>query len=102
MRLASDPTTIYALGENFDGNLRRRDLPPPPPPPPPPRPTTPTAITAYRPARYAAPAVKLLMRLSNRAQTDYLYFVSRGNGRHQFSRSLKEHNRAVRKYQLKQ
>ncbi len=95
MRLASDPTTIYALGENFDGNLRRRDL------------RHPSPYNTYRhhglpPGPICSPGNEALKAALKPAQTDYLYFVSRGNGQHQFSRTLKEHNQAVRKYQLKQ
>ncbi len=94
MRLASDPTTIYALGENFDGNLRRRDL------------QNPSPYNTYRhrglpPGPICSPGSKAITAAINPDQTDYLYFVSRNNGRHQFSRTLKEHNQAVRKYQLK-
>ncbi len=95
MRLASDPTTIYALGENFDGNLRRRDL------------RHPSPYNTYRhrglpPGPICSPGSEAIKAAINPAQTDYLYFVSRNNGQHQFSRTLKEHNRAVRKYQLGQ
>ena len=94
IRLASDPTTIYALGEDFDGNLRRKDL------------RHPSPYNTYRhrglpPGPICSPGNEALKAALNPASTDYLYFVSRGNGQHQFSRTLKEHNRAVRKYQLK-
>ncbi len=94
MRLASDPTTIYALGKNFDGNLRRRDL------------HHPSPYNTYRhhglpPGPICSPGHKAIRAAINPDQTDYLYFVSRNNGQHQFSRTLKEHNQAVRKYQLK-
>ncbi len=94
MRLASDPTTIYALGEKFDGNLRRRDL------------RHPSPYNTYRhrglpPGPICSPGNAAIKAALNPAATDYLYFVSRNNGQHQFSRTLKEHNQAVRKYQLK-
>ncbi len=94
MRLASDPTTIYALGENFDGNLKRCDL------------RHPSPYNTYRhrglpPGPICSPGNEAIKAALAPARTDYLYFVSRGNGQHQFSRTLKEHNRAVRKYQLK-
>ena len=94
MRLASDPTTIYALGENFDGNLRRRDL------------RNPSPYNTYRhrglpPGPICSPGDVAIRAAINPEQTDFLYFVSRNNGQHKFSRTLKEHNRAVRKYQLK-
>ncbi|NPA24921.1 MAG: endolytic transglycosylase MltG [Deltaproteobacteria bacterium] len=95
MRLASDPTTIYALGDDFDGNLRRRDL------------KNPSPYNTYQhkglpPGPICNPGASAIRAVLNPARTDYLYFVSRNNGRHQFSRTFKEHNRAVRKYQLKQ
>ncbi|MCK5540759.1 MAG: endolytic transglycosylase MltG, partial [Deltaproteobacteria bacterium] len=95
MRLASDPTTIYALGENFDGNLRRRDL------------RNPSPYNTYRhrglpPGPICSPGNQAIMAVINPEPTDFLYFVSRNNGHHQFSRTYKEHNQAVRKYQLKQ
>ncbi|MBN2809534.1 MAG: endolytic transglycosylase MltG [Deltaproteobacteria bacterium] len=94
MRLASDPTTIYALGENFDGNLRRRDL------------NHPSPYNTYRhyglpPGPICSPGTAAFEAALKPVPTDYLYFVSRNDGRHQFSRTLKEHNQAVRKYQLK-
>ncbi len=94
MRLASDPTTIYALGDDFDGNLRRRDL------------RNPSPYNTYRhkglpPGPICNPGACAIRAVLNPARTGYLYFVSRNNGTHKFSRTLREHNRAVRKYQLK-
>ncbi|MCD6430789.1 MAG: endolytic transglycosylase MltG [Deltaproteobacteria bacterium] len=94
MRLASDPTTIYALGKDFDGNLRRRDL------------QHPSPYNTYRhhglpPGPICSPGTEAIRAAINPDRTDYLYFVSRNNGQHQFSRTLKKHNQAVRKYQLK-
>ncbi len=94
MRLASDPTTIYALGRNFDGNLTRRDL------------KNPSPYNTYRhrglpPGPICSPGRQAIRAALDPATTDYLYFVSRNNGRHYFSRTLKEHNRAVRRYQLR-
>jgi len=93
MRLQVDPTVIYGLGENFDGNLRkvhlladgpynsytRAGLPP-----------TPIALAGLESLRAAL----------HPAKTDALYYVARGDGSSQFSRTLSEHNRAVIKYQL--
>ena len=95
MRLASDPTTIYALGESFDGNLRRNDL------------RHPSPYNTYRhrglpPGPICSPGNEAISAAINPDQTEYLFFVSRNNGQHQFSKTFKEHNQAVKKYQLKQ
>ena len=94
MRLASDPTTIYALGESFDGNLRRRDL------------KNPSPYNTYQhkglpPGPICSPGREAITAVLRPAKSDFLYFVARGDGRHQFSRNLNDHNRAVRRYQLR-
>ncbi len=91
MRLDSDPTVIYGLPE-FDGNLTRKHL------------ETPTSYNTYRikglpPGPIANPGLEAIKAVLYPADTDYLYFVSRNNGSHHFSRTLSEHNRAVRTYQ---
>jgi len=91
MRLESDPTVIYGL-KNFDGNLKRKDL------------RTPNPYNTYTnhglpPGPIANPGRESLMAVINPAETDYLYFVSRNDGSHCFSTTLKEHNRAVVRYQ---
>jgi UPF0755 protein len=93
MRLQTDPTVIYGLGERFDGNLRKRDL------------QADTPWNTYTrdglpPTPIAMPGAAAIAAATRPAQTDYLYFVGRGDGSHQFSRTLDEHNRAVAKYQL--
>jgi UPF0755 protein len=93
MRLQTDPTVIYGLGEKFDGNLRRRDL---------------EADTPYNtytraglpPTPIALPGRAALQAALNPDPTPALYFVARGDGSSQFSVTLDEHNRAVAKYQL--
>ena len=93
MRLQTDPTVIYGMGQRFDGNIRRRDL------------TTDTPYNTYTrdglpPTPIAMPGWNSLLAAVKPAQSDKLYFVAKGDGSHAFSRSLDEHNRAVAKYQL--
>lgn len=92
MKLQSDPTVIYGLGEAFDGNLRKRDL------------VNDTPYNTYTreglpPTPIAMPGLASLRAALNPAQSDALYFVSRGDGTSEFSRTLGEHDRAVTKYQ---
>ena len=94
MLLQTDPTVIYGLGERFDGNLRKHDL------------QTDTPYNTYTraglpPTPIAMPGLEALRAAVNPASTKALYFVARGNGAHQFSSSLAEHNQAVNKYQRK-
>jgi len=94
MRLQTDPTVIYGMGDTFKGNIRKKDLQKDTPYNTyrrPGLPPTPIAL-AGRDAIYAA---------LHPAEGNSLYFVSRGDGSHQFSSTLKEHNNAVIKYQLK-
>jgi UPF0755 protein len=93
MRLQSDPTVIYGLGERFDGNLRLADL----------RRDTPyNTYTRHGlpPTPIAMPGGEALRAVTRPTQTDALYFVARGDGSHEFSATLEAHNRAVVKYQL--
>lgn len=95
MRLQTDPTVIYGLGEAFDGNLRKRDL---------------LADTMYNtytraglpPTPIAMPGAASIHAALNPAKSQALYFVAKGNGAHHFSSNLTEHNRAVARYQLNQ
>lgn len=94
MRLQTDPTVIYGMGETFDGNIRRRDL------------RTDTPYNTYTrsglpPTPIALPSAEAVAAVMHPADGDELYFVSRGDGSHVFSSSLEEHNRAVRRHQLK-
>lgn len=94
MLLQTDPTVIYGLGERFDGNLRKHDL------------QTDTPYNTYTraglpPTPIAMPGLDALRAAVNPASTKALYFVARGNGAHQFSSTLAEHNQAVNKYQRK-
>ena len=93
MRLQTDPTVIYGMGEAFDGNIRRRDL------------RTDTPYNTYTrgglpPTPIALPSAEAVEAVMHPAEGDALYFVSRGDGSHVFSATLEEHNRAVRRYQL--
>jgi UPF0755 protein len=92
MRLQTDPTVIYGLGERFDGNLRKEDL---------------LADTPYNtytraglpPSPIALPGAAALRAAVNPEASRALYFVAKGNGRHAFSDNLDAHNRAVARYQ---
>ncbi|MHB8939291.1 MAG: endolytic transglycosylase MltG [Thiobacillus sp.] len=92
MRLQTDPTVIYGLGERFDGRLRRVDL------------QTDTPYNTYTrdglpPTPIAMPSEAAIQAALNPATTDALYFVSRNDGTHVFSSNLDAHNRAVNRYQ---
>jgi UPF0755 protein len=92
MRLQTDPTIIYGLGASFDGNLRRRDL---------------LADGVYNtytrsglpPTPIAMPGAAAIRATLNPAQSRALYFVAKGDGSHQFSSTLVEHNQAVNRFQ---
>jgi len=95
MRLQTDPTVIYGLGEKFDGNLRRRDL------------ESDTPYNTYTrsglpPTPIAMPGAAAINAVLHPASGDSLFFVSRGDGSHYFSANVEEHNLAVDKYQRKQ
>jgi UPF0755 protein len=93
MRLQTDPTVIYGLGERFDGNLRASDL----------RTDTPyNTYTRYGlpPTPIAMPGVASIHAVLHPDKGDMLFFVAKGNGSHYFSRTLKEHEIAVEKFQL--
>ena len=91
MKLQTDPTVIYGLGERFSGNLRKRDL------------LADTPWNTYTrpglpPTPIAMPGRAALMAAVQPAATKALYFVARGDGSSQFSATLEEHNRAVNQY----
>ena len=91
MRLESDPTVIYGI-RNFNGNLTKRDL------------KTETPYNTYvikglPPGPIANPGLASILAVLNPAKSNYYYFVSKNNGTHYFSKTLKEHNRAVRRFQ---
>jgi UPF0755 protein len=93
MRLASDPTVIYGL-KDFNGNLTRKDLSLP-------TPYNTYLIPALPPGPIANPGQQAIKALLYPDKTDYLYFVSKNNGSHYFSKTLSEHSRAVETYQKK-
>ena len=94
MRLQTDPTVIYGLGDNYDGDIRRRDL------------RTDTPYNTYTrsglpPTPIAMPGKAALHAAASPAAGDALYFVASGNGAHVFSASYEQHKKAVATYQLK-
>ncbi|GKS70291.1 UPF0755 protein [Nitrosomonas sp. PY1] len=95
MRLQTDPTVIYGMGKEFDGNLRKKDL---------------LADHTYNtytrsglpPTPIALPSLASIRAALNPAQTEALYFVAKGNGESHFSTNLIDHNKAVNEYQKRQ
>ena len=93
MRLQTDPTVIYGMGDNYDGNIRKKDL------------ETDTVYNTYTrdglpPTPIAMPGAASIEAALHPEATKALYFVGKGDGTHEFTNSLAEHNRAVAKYQL--
>lgn len=91
MRLQSDPTVIYGMGEDYNGNIRRVDL------------EADTAYNTYRikglpPTPIAMSGQGAIHASLHPSDEPYLYFVATGDGGHQFSTTLEEHNVAVRRY----
>ncbi|MEM7100370.1 MAG: endolytic transglycosylase MltG [Pseudomonadota bacterium] len=95
MRLQTDPTVIYGLGEAFDGNLTRAHL------------RTDTPYNSYTraglpPTPIAIPSLASIRAAANPSRGELLYFVAKGDGSSQFSNTLDDHNKAVRRFQLRQ
>lgn len=93
MRLQTDPSVIYGLGEKFDGNLTREHL----------KTATPYNTYVHKglpPTPIAMPSGAAIHAALHPADTRALYFVARGDGSHEFSDTLEAHNRAVARYQL--
>ena len=93
MRLETDPTVIYGI-KDFSGNLKKKHL------------TQRTPYNTYvirglPPGPIANPGKEAIEAVLFPAKTDYLYFVSKNDGSHYFSKTLIEHNKAVQKYQKK-
>ena len=95
MRLQTDPTVIYGIGDAYNGNIQRKHL----------KQATPYNtyhIPRLPPTPISLPGDGALLAAVRPAKTDAYFFSARGGGRHVFSRTLDEHNRAVRKYLLGQ
>lgn len=93
MRLQTDPTVIYGLGSEFDGNIRRKHL----------SQTTPYntyVIKGLPPTPIALPGRDSIHAALHPDDSGALYFVAKGDGSHHFSATLEEHNKAVRQYQI--
>jgi len=93
MKLQSDPTTIYGMWERFKGKIHKKDLSE--------KNTYNTyAVSALPEGPIGNPGKEAIQAALHPADTPYLFFVSHNDGTHQFSRTVEEHNRAVRKFQL--
>lgn len=93
MRLQTDPTVIYGMGDQYNGKIRTRDL------------RTPTAYNTYTikalpPTPIALPTAASIQAALHPLENGMIYFVAKGTGHHQFSKTLQEHNAAVKAYQL--
>ena len=91
MKLQTDPTVIYGMGENYSGNIRKKDL----------EMSTPYntyVIDGLPPTPITMPSESSLQSVAHPEKTDFYYFVADGSGGHKFTRNLNEHNKAVQEY----
>ncbi|URL03127.1 endolytic transglycosylase MltG [Avibacterium sp. 20-126] len=91
MKLQTDPTVIYGMGERYNGNIRRKDL----------EEATPYntyVIEGLPPTPIAMPTESALKAVAHPEKTEFLYFVADGTGGHKFSKNLQQHNQAVQEY----
>lgn len=91
MRLQTDPTVIYGMGDKYQGKISKQDL------------RTPTAYNTYTinglpPTPIALPSKKAIEATMHPDNSDNIYFVATGNGGHKFTANLNDHNRAVQEY----
>ena len=91
MKLQTDPTVIYGMGESYTGNIRKKDL------------ETMTPYNTYMieglpPTPIAMVSESALQAVAHPEKTDFYYFVADGSGGHKFTRNLNEHNKAVQEY----
>ncbi len=94
MKLQTDPTVIYGMGDKYKGNIRKKDL----------LKDTPYNTYVHKgltPSPISLAGADAILAATQPDEQGYLYFVAKGDGTHYFSRTLQEHNDAVRKYQLK-
>lgn len=94
MRLQTDPTVIYGMGERYEGRIRSADLREP-------TPWNTYVIKGLPPTPIAMPGADAIRAAVAPVETKALFFVARGDGSHVFSRTLEEHNRAVSEFQLR-
>ena len=91
MKLQTDPTVIYGMGENYSGNIRKKDL----------EMSTPYntyVIDGLPPTPISMPSETSLQAVAHPEKTEFYYFVADGSGGHKFTRNLNEHNKAVQEY----
>ncbi|KDB45476.1 endolytic transglycosylase MltG [Glaesserella parasuis] len=90
-KLQADPTVIYGMGDKYDGNIRKKDLLEP-------TPYNTYVIDGLPPTPIAMPSEASIKATAQPDSTPYFYFVADGSGGHKFSRTLDEHNKAVREW----